>query len=130
VFKKWNAERGTGVSRTKKGAWPYCPKSIASVAGWNSERERRQLLQCCTHRHTDTDRGVHVESRDAILILSGHQTEIRGAAMALVDLCRLCGVDTLNTVSYPIFEGEGCAKRYARKIAECLTLQVRFTFQV
>jgi len=44
--------------------------------------------------------------------------------MAFVDLCRLCGTDTLNIVRNAIFEGEGRAKKYALKITECLTLQV------
>jgi hypothetical protein len=45
--------------------------------------------------------------------------------MAFVDLCRLCGSDTLNTVQNRIFEGEGRVKKYALKISECLSLQVR-----
>jgi len=45
--------------------------------------------------------------------------------MAFVDLCRLCGSDTLNTVQNRIFEGEGRDKKYALKISECLSLQVR-----
>jgi hypothetical protein len=44
--------------------------------------------------------------------------------MAFLDLCRLCGTDTLNVVRNAIFEGEGRAKKYALKISECLTLQV------
>jgi hypothetical protein len=48
--------------------------------------------------------------------------------MAFVDLCRLCGTDTLNIVRNAIFEGEGRAKKYALKITECLTLQVGFPF--
>jgi hypothetical protein len=46
------------------------------------------------------------------------------SAMTFVDLCRLCGTDTLNIVRNAIFEGEGRAKKYALKIIECLTLQV------
>jgi hypothetical protein len=46
------------------------------------------------------------------------------AAMALVDLCRLCGFDTLNILRNAIFEGEGRVKKYALKISECLALQV------
>jgi hypothetical protein len=46
--------------------------------------------------------------------------------MALVDLCRLCGTDTLNILRNCIFEGEGRVKKYALKISECLTLQVGF----
>jgi hypothetical protein len=48
--------------------------------------------------------------------------------MALVDLCRLCGTDTLNIVRNAIFEGEGRLKKYALKITECLALQVGDTF--
>jgi hypothetical protein len=48
--------------------------------------------------------------------------------MAFVDLCRLCGTDTLNILRNAIFEGEGPAKKYALKISECLTLQVGFHF--
>jgi hypothetical protein len=48
--------------------------------------------------------------------------------MAFVDQCRLCGTDTLNILRNPIFEGEGRVKKYARKISECLMLQVRFDF--
>jgi hypothetical protein len=44
--------------------------------------------------------------------------------MAFVDLCRLCGTDTLKILRNSIFEGEGRAKKYALKISECLTLQV------
>ena len=44
--------------------------------------------------------------------------------MAFVDLCRLCGTDTLNIVRNAIFEGEGRAKKYALKISQCLALQV------
>jgi hypothetical protein len=44
--------------------------------------------------------------------------------MVFVDLCRLCGTDTVNIVRNAIFEGEGRAKKYALKITECLTLQV------
>jgi hypothetical protein len=44
--------------------------------------------------------------------------------MAFVDLCRLCGTDTLNNVRNAIFKGEGRLKKYALKISECLTLQV------
>jgi KRAB domain-containing zinc finger protein len=47
------------------------------------------------------------------------------AAMALVDMCRLCGTDTFNIVRNAIFEGEGRSKKYALKILECLTLQVK-----
>jgi len=46
--------------------------------------------------------------------------------MAFVDLCRLCGTDTVNIVRNAIFEGEGRAKKYALKISECLTLQVSY----
>jgi hypothetical protein len=46
------------------------------------------------------------------------------AAMAFVDLCRLCGTDTLNVVRNGIFEGKGRAKKYALKISDCLTLRV------
>jgi hypothetical protein len=46
--------------------------------------------------------------------------------MAFGDLCRLCGTDTVNIVRNAIFEGEGRLKKYALKISECLTLQVRF----
>jgi hypothetical protein len=45
--------------------------------------------------------------------------------MAFVDLCRLCGSDTLNIVRNPIFEGAGREKKYALKISECLSLLVR-----
>jgi hypothetical protein len=48
--------------------------------------------------------------------------------MAFVDLCRLCGTDTLNIVRNAIFQGEGRAKKYALKISECLTLQVGSKF--
>jgi hypothetical protein len=48
--------------------------------------------------------------------------------MAFVDLCRLCGADTLNILRNPIFEGEGREKKYALKIAECLTLLVSCSF--
>jgi hypothetical protein len=48
--------------------------------------------------------------------------------MAFVDLCRLCGTDTLNILRNAIFEGKGRAKKYALKISECLTLQVGFQF--
>jgi hypothetical protein len=48
--------------------------------------------------------------------------------MAFVDLCRLCGTDTLNILRNAIFEGEGRAKKYAHKISECLTLQVGSKF--
>jgi hypothetical protein len=44
--------------------------------------------------------------------------------MAFVDLCRLCGTDTLNTVRNAIFKGEGRIKKYALKISGCLTLKV------
>jgi hypothetical protein len=44
--------------------------------------------------------------------------------MAFVDLCRLCGTDTLDNVRNAIFEHEGRVKKYALKISECLTLQV------
>jgi hypothetical protein len=44
--------------------------------------------------------------------------------MVFVDLCRLCGTDTVNILRNAIFEGEGRAKKYALKISECLTLQV------
>jgi hypothetical protein len=46
------------------------------------------------------------------------------SAMALVDLCRLCGTDTLNIVRNDIFKGEGRLKKYAPKISDCLSLQV------
>jgi hypothetical protein len=45
--------------------------------------------------------------------------------MAFVDLCRLCGTDTVNIVRNAIFEGDGRAKKYALKISQCLDLQVR-----
>jgi hypothetical protein len=48
--------------------------------------------------------------------------------MALVNLCRLCGTNTINIVRNVIFEGEGRAKKYALKISECLALQVGFYF--
>jgi hypothetical protein len=44
--------------------------------------------------------------------------------MAFVDLCRLCGTDTVSVVRNAIFEGEGRAKKYALKISDCTTLQV------
>jgi hypothetical protein len=44
--------------------------------------------------------------------------------MAFVDLCRLCGTDTVNIVRNAIFEGDGSVKKYALKILECLALQV------
>jgi hypothetical protein len=44
--------------------------------------------------------------------------------MAFVDLCRLCGTDTVNIVQNAIFDDEGRVKKYALKISECLTLQV------
>jgi hypothetical protein len=50
--------------------------------------------------------------------------------MAFVDLCRLCGTDTLNIVRNAIFEGEGRAKKYALKITKCLALQVTFQFSL
>jgi hypothetical protein len=73
--------------------------------------------------------------RTCILIISGDLEALDGcnlkskslntqAAMAFVDLCRLCGTDTLNIVRNAIFEGEGRVKKYALKITECLTLQV------
>lgn len=49
--------------------------------------------------------------------------------MAFVDLCRLCGTDTLNIVRNAIFGGEGRVKKYALKISECLTLQVSAIFR-
>jgi hypothetical protein len=48
--------------------------------------------------------------------------------MAFVDLCRLCGMDTVNLKRNAIFEGEGRIKKYALKISECLTLQVGSKF--
>jgi hypothetical protein len=48
--------------------------------------------------------------------------------MAFVDLCRLCGTDTLNILRNAIFKGEGSAKKYALKISECLILQVGSKF--
>ena len=45
-------------------------------------------------------------------------------AMAFVDLCHLCGTDTLNKVRNAIFEGEGRRMKYALKISDCLSLQV------
>jgi len=50
--------------------------------------------------------------------------------MAFLDLCRLCGTDTLNILRNAIFEGEGRAKKYALKISECLTLQVGLQFSL
>jgi hypothetical protein len=50
--------------------------------------------------------------------------------MALDNLCRLCGTDTINIVRNAIFEGEGRSKKYALKILECLTLQVIYRWPI
>jgi hypothetical protein len=50
--------------------------------------------------------------------------------MALVDECRLCGTDTLNRERYAIFDGEGRNKKFARKIEDCLRIQVREIVQI
>jgi hypothetical protein len=58
-----------------------------------------------------------------------NQSEIRdcwAVIMAFIDLCRLCGIDTVNLKR--IFEGEGRLKKYALKITECLTLKVIISF--
>jgi hypothetical protein len=48
--------------------------------------------------------------------------------MSFVNLCRLCGMDTVNLKRNAIFEGEGRRKKYALKISECLTLKVIISF--
>jgi hypothetical protein len=50
--------------------------------------------------------------------------------MALVDECRLCGTDTFTRERYAIFDGEGRTKKYARKIEDCLRIQVREIAQI
>jgi hypothetical protein len=45
--------------------------------------------------------------------------------MAFVDLCRLCGTNTLDMeVRNAIFEGGGRAKKYAQKMSVCLSIKV------
>ncbi|XP_059488301.1 zinc finger protein 271-like [Neocloeon triangulifer] len=47
------------------------------------------------------------------------------SAMANVaNLCRLCGTNTIGIVRHNIFEGEGLAKKFADKIADCLPVNV------
>ncbi|CAB3383243.1 Hypothetical predicted protein [Cloeon dipterum] len=43
---------------------------------------------------------------------------------SVTDLCRLCGTDTFNIVRHHIFEAESLAKCIAKKIAECLPVNV------